>query len=1082
MPLSQSELRALAAAASSIPERLSYQLLQESEQVSDEMSLKRLRAWCQISTCGDWRRFQERLLWDGLDLPGALRLLSSSPWPAHAPLPGWTTTLQDALFLLETVADENGLTEKSQWPFLDPGSPLPFEELLSPFVLLAARRLRTRAGEAADRLTETAHLTLQRHLLQALTSLAVPTLQAELTRSRAQDVRGPQDYQHFLQRMGRGGLSTLLQSYSVLARLLATTCDLWVEANVEFIQRLQADWSELVSIFFGAGNDPGPVTEIQPALSDMHAGRRATMALTFALEYRLIYKPRPVGMEEAYARLLQWCNAQDITPQLKSLTILNRASYGWVEFVAHEPCRDHRALRCYYRRAGMVLFLVYLLGGMNCFYDHLIAHGEQPVLVNASHLLHPYPAPNPQQNEGEDWEQEIYSVLHTGLLASWQLPPAESSSHIRETKHAAADISGLCVRLEPHACTDENRQHLPEHPSLLKYGSLKAHAQLNIASSIELSESLCAEDLQAELSIGFQRMYQVFLRHRATLLGAESPLHAMKAQRVHMPYRDRSAYERLFPKLLAPQALRDAVTRSILLEGLGNDDVPVEWFRAGTCDQAHWWPVFAAEREALLQGDIPAISVHASSDALLVSSDKKIEACLCRPPFDLMLRRLEHLGDEDLARQLVLLQQIAPGPVLRVASDGESSERSDSPHTSPETFMAQAIAIADEITGRAIECGQEGVCWVKPEASYRFEQSQLRPMRYGFSDGVSGIAFFLAALAHRTGESRYRRIAQAALRPFQHLLREEPARLAYEMGLGAAFGLGSVVYALTRISQFLEMPELLADARTAAGLISSQLVAQDRLLDVFVGSAGAILGLLALYEVTPEQEYLERALCCGRRLLHARTPSKVGCLAWPARDGTHMTGFSHGSAGIVYALLRLSRVTGDTAFLEAAQEGLRYEDRALVREKGNWAGEVGEEVPSFGLSWCHGAPGIGLARVGGLRMLDTPSIRRDIDLALQTTLGLGISGPDHLCCGVCGRVEFLLTAAHRLGRPELADMAARFAGDLLARAEQRAGFTFGSFLPAWVARPQFLHGTAGIGYTLLRLAQLDRLPSPLLWE
>ena len=183
-----------------------------------------------------------------------------------------------------------------------------------------------------------------------------------------------------------------------------------------------------------------------------------------------------------------------------------------------------------------------------------------------------------------------------------------------------------------------------------------------------------------------------------------------------------------------------------------------------------------------------------------------------------------------------------------------------------------------------------------------------------------------------------------------------------------------------------------------------------------------------------------------------------------------MTGFSHGTAGIVYALLRLYELTGDTSLFEAAQEGVRYEDRALVRERGNWAGEVDEGGSEFGHSWCHGAPGIGLARIGGLPMLDTVSIRQDIELALQTTQQMDAIGPDHLCCGISGRVEILLTSAQRLNRPELADVAVRSVRQLLTRAEQRGGFTFGSFLPTWVARPELFHGTSGIGYTLLRLA------------
>jgi len=1083
MPLSQSDLYAIVVAASTIPERVSSHIHPRGEQANDEVLQARLSDWCQASTAGDWQRFQKRLSWDGLDLTGALSLLASSVWSQQVPLPAWTTTLQEALYLLETMSDERALVEKGQWPFLDASTPLPFEELLASFVALAQRRFLAQAGTAADLLTDAAQMSLQRHLLQVLTSFSTPTLHAEFALSRMQATGSNEQrddmerYRYFLQQMCQGGLAALLRTYSVLARLLATTCDLWVEANVEFAQRLAADWPDLAEIF-GAGDDLGQVTEIEPALSDSHAGRRCMMALTFATGIRLIYKPRSTGMEETYASLLRWCNAQGATPPFKVLEILNRDSYGWVEFVTQQPCQDEQALRRYYQRAGMLLCLVYVLGGMYCFSDQLIAHGEQPVLVDTSHLLQPYFCPDSQRREGDDWEQEVYSVLHTGLLASWHIPNDGFTASPNGTRHYAGDVSGLCL-------SQKDRQQQPsKSPSPLKYGSLKAPTPLNVTTTVGISQHLREEDLHEELRTGFRRMYHLLLRQRSALLADESPFYAFKKQLVRVAYRDRSVYDRLLPRLLAPQALRDVVTRSMLLEGLGIESVPIDWFRPSKRNHTHWWPVFAAERQALLQGDIPVVNACTQSDALVIAPDQEVGSCLCQPAFDLMLSRLERLSDEDMTFQLALLQQALPQKDMSVAIFTQIAEEHGLVDGQPEahTFMTYVLAIADDIVGRAVEVGQESVLWVRPAASYRFQQSQIQPMRYGLADGVSGIAFFLAALAQQTGIASYRRVALAAVQPLRCLMREESARLICEMGLGASLGLGSVVYALTRISQFLDEPELLADARMAASLITADLIADDHLLDIFVGAAGALLGLLALYEVSPAQDLLDRAVWCGQHLLQARTPSKAACRAWPTIGGRHTTGFAHGTAGIVYALLRLYAVTGDVSLLQAAQEGLRYEDQALTHEAGNWAEEVGAKETDYGISWCHGAPGIGLARIGGLPMLDTVSIRQDIEMALRTTQQIGVIGPDQLCCGICGRAEFLLTAARRLNRTELAGMATRTVGEMLTRAEERGMFVFDSVLPRWVARPQLFHGTAGIGYSLLRLAQPDALPSLLLWE
>jgi lantibiotic modifying enzyme len=62
-------------------------------------------------------------------------------------------------------------------------------------------------------------------------------------------------------------------------------------------------------------------------------------------------------------------------------------------------------------------------------------------------------------------------------------------------------------------------------------------------------------------------------------------------------------------------------------------------------------------------------------------------------------------------------------------------------------------------------------------------------------------------------------------------------------------------------------------------------------------------------------------------------------------------------------------------------------------------------------SWCHGAPGIGLARLGSLPILDTAEIRQEIAVAINTTQQFGLHNIDHLCCGNFGRMEVLLVGA-----------------------------------------------------------------------
>ena len=211
-----------------------------------------------------------------------------------------------------------------------------------------------------------------------------------------------------------------------------------------------------------------------------------------------------------------------------------------------------------------------------------------------------------------------------------------------------------------------------------------------------------------------------------------------------------------------------------------------------------------------------------------------------------------------------------------------------------------------------------------------------------------------------------------------------------------------------------------------------------------------------------------------------------GVRAWRGYDGTVRTGFSHGAAGIAYALLRLYAVTRQQEFWEAACEAINYERLTFMPEEGNWPEFRLPVIPDTPqpcmTSWCYGAAGIGLARLGGLTVLDTPAVRQELEVALSTTLAYGLPSLDSLCCGNFGRIEFLLASARRLQRPDLLETAQRHASTLVRRAAQQGDFHLLAHLPRQASHPGLFQGYAGIGYELLRLAAPERIPSVLLWE
>ena len=183
-------------------------------------------------------------------------------------------------------AESTGNSTQSKF-FFDPQEPIPFEELVAPFVINARRQVVDRVG-GLELLSEQAQTRLERNLLQRLTDLCASTLELEysvfralrrpaLMRWLATEPTGESNalYRAFVQEMLDGGFRSFFQEYAVLARLTALTIDSWIDAVSEFLLRLTND-REALAEMWGTESVAGPVTNIQPFLGDLHAEGRAS--------------------------------------------------------------------------------------------------------------------------------------------------------------------------------------------------------------------------------------------------------------------------------------------------------------------------------------------------------------------------------------------------------------------------------------------------------------------------------------------------------------------------------------------------------------------------------------------------------------------------------------------------------------------------------------------------------------------------------------------------------------------------------------------------------------------------------------
>jgi type 2 lantibiotic biosynthesis protein LanM len=970
--------------------------------------------------------------------------------------------LEDALRFVRSHAYAEDGTD-----LLDSNEPLPFEPVFVPFVLWAR-------GVVADRFASSAMAigagrALERALLYRLTALCAPALLAEFD-LRREAGRGPltlflQDhmragarprarYEAFVAELRTTGLLPLFARLPALARLVADALDSWCGAVAELVDRVERDRAALPALF-GWGGDAGPVVGIATGLSDPHHDGRCVAVLTFASGAKLVYKPRSLAADGAFGAFLAWCDDGFRVPRT-----VDRGEYGWAEFVAAEPCATEAAVRAFYMRAGMLLCVLYLLGTTDCHSENLIASGEQLVVVDAETVLQPQFRAESFVPRGA-WS----SVLRAGFLPHWDVAgdgAAFDMTALGAFGEHQTPVRGPCwkhVNTDDMALGDEAR-------------SANAPRSLPVLAGAPVPPAQYVEALLA----GFERMHRVIARRRDALLaeGARhEALRALAEARVRFVPRPTRTYALALLTSTQPEHLRSAQVRAAFLD---------EAVRRGSVDMLA--PIHAAEVRALERMDVPRFVVEATATTVDSGDGVPVHVPHLFPAFATVPERLENWTERDLRDQLTIVRGALEARIARRTVDAVVYPPQPPPRE-PDVSAAGASRRALRAARRIAETlastsviGNDGVArWFGLRHLRAADRYALETLGLDLYDGSCGIALFLATLDALTGERRYRELALAAVEP---LRRTAPDALVASGGIGGGSGIGSWVYALARLATLLGEPALREDARRLALRIDDDAVAQDGELDVLGGSAGAILGLLALHRDLPDDRVLACAIAAGEHLLRERV-GEAGARAWRSRGERPLTGFAHGAAGIALALQRLYAATGRFTFRDAAREALAYERSVFVPAVRNWP-DFRERAPVCATMWCHGATGIGLARLGGLPIDDDALARDEIEVALATTSETALRDRDHLCCGNLGRADFLLEASLQLNRASLREDAAQIANAVFSRAEPDGRYSLAFDTARAFLKPSLFRGTAGVGYQALRIAFPHAVPSVLLWN
>jgi type 2 lantibiotic biosynthesis protein LanM len=398
-----------------------------------------------------------------------------------------------------------------------------------------------------------------------------------------------------------------------------------------------------------------------------------------------------------------------------------------------------------------------------------------------------------------------------------------------------------------------------------------------------------------------------------------------------------------------------------------------------------------------------------------------------------------------------------------------------------EAFLEAAASLGRRLAREALwaeeRCSWLGDSMEFVDNGWNVVHRALGPDLYG---GTSGIALFLAQLHRLTGERLFRVTAEGAMAHAEARLHDilAPARMAFYSGWTG------IAYALVELAEAFEDDARLDRAFDLIGGAARD-AADSPGLDVIGGAAGAIPALISLHRRHRRDGVLPLATRLGEHLLATARQSENGW-SWNTLDGQterDPTGFSHGAAGIAWALLELHAETDNPQFRHAAERGFAYERQWFSSEQENWpdfrtianaTSGAGAGSANFAVAWCHGAPGIGLSRVRAYEILKSEALKREAEAAVRTTTrflthpGYGMQNDFTLCHGRGGNAELLIFAAEVFD-DAISLQNAESVGRQGIEQFGRNDLPWPCGVPGGGETPNLMLGLAGIGYFYLRL-------------
>lgn len=781
---------------------------------------------------------------------------------------------------------------------------------------------------------------------------------------------------------------TFFNQYPCLLRILSNEIRKTRKYIFELLRRFQRDHDD-ISCFLFNNKKLKKIKNIEIGMGDSHCDGRKTAKLHLE-EGKLIYKPRNSTPAAFYSRLMQQWNAyiDHESCKIKTPSEISKKEYSWIEYIEYQACTNQEDVHSFYKRMGIQMAFLYVCNATDFHYENIIANKGFPILIDTECLFH-IPTTN-QSDHKKTVHATIQHKIETSVYSLGILPVSLGENHV--------DLSGLgqsgnvqSVGKVPQLKIDKMKIER-DYAQVMGTGQHRPVLDENIVSVYEYKE---------DIMHGFEIAYTYIQHHKKEVLHLINTYKDTLVVR-YVPKATRT-YASLLGVSVHPRFLHNSLDRELFF---------AKFCEEGTGLTSHNL-LGKMEFVDLMNGDIPYFTNQIATTKLVTSNGKDMNSYFPVSPYNFVKQKIKDLNEEDLLFQLQIIETSLALVKKKTQGCVIETVAIDPTHYSYEFeqqdfFIKTAKEIADylyTLSFTKVHGDKRSISWINLSTSN--ETFDLQTMDDNLYNGLSGMALMYLSMWVVTKDIKYLGIAEDVMEDIMHRIEELPIDDT-TLSIGAFAGLSSILYTLLNFYQFTPKKKYKECMKKLLHIIQNRLH-DDTNLDVIGGAAGTLIVLMRYYELIQEQEILDMAKLCGEFLIQKASHFTDQEVGWISTSKKAVTGFSHGNAGIIYALELLNNYIQSEHIHTIIKKGLTFENQNKHKEK--WVDLRIEDSKSDTGAWCHGSPGILLSRLelqkSKNEWIATQS-KQDIEHAISNTFQFGFGQGKSICHGVMGNAIIVM--------------------------------------------------------------------------